>query len=125
GSLSIEQNHQLPSLHGLEALTAVGHDVVIYNNLVTDLDGLAGLREIGRDLRLFFNPVLADVSALHGAVVQGDLFAARSNVMLPTCAAMDLAAALLANGWPGNELDICGNAADACGGGESGYACSG
>jgi hypothetical protein len=69
GSLIIEGNETLTSLHGLSALTVVGIDPgynleITGNPVLTDLDGLTVLAHVGGGLIIHINDSLKDISGL-------------------------------------------------------------
>lgn len=57
GSLTLRQL-PLGSLRGAEALTGVGADLTISSTLVTELESLTSLTDIGRDAHVELNPLL-------------------------------------------------------------------
>jgi hypothetical protein len=71
GDVVVQFDSSLASLAGLENLWHVGGGLTIaYDmNALTDLDGLAGLTEVGDDVHLEGIPGLTDISALDGLAV--------------------------------------------------------
>jgi len=88
GSLTVEENPMLTSLHGLEGITSVVQDyggwclTIMRNDALQSLDGLQGMRRLGsidvhnyygvaQSLSIVGNKVLRNISALSG--VSGSL----------------------------------------------------
>jgi hypothetical protein len=105
---------QLTSFYGLDSLHQIGGDLVISHHWSADdgglqtLEGLEFLTSIGKDLVVFDNFYLNDIDALLNVTALGGNLSVQGNLSLPTCAAEAIAENLTLNGWTGKSV-IAGN----------------
>lgn len=128
GDVTIEGNASLVDLAGLASLATVGGSLFIEeNNALTSLHGLEALRVIDEDLHIGDtccgnngNADLVDLDALYGLTsVGGEAFDAgeiviAENWSLPECAASALVSDLIARGAFSGETTISGNGTGTC-----------
>jgi hypothetical protein len=86
GSLIIENNRALVSVHGLRGLHSVGGEIRFEGNKsLPNLEGLRNLREVGKGIRIANNPSLSTLSAMGSIRSHGGLDLV-NNQSFPKCA---------------------------------------
>jgi len=93
GSVYVLYNLALPSLDGLEGVTAIydGGFVIAGNTVLDDVGALSGLTTLTHGLAIYENTALADIEPLKNVEIPGDSgVLIHDNASLPTCAALDL-----------------------------------
>jgi hypothetical protein len=82
-SLYLSNVNAVNALPGLGALTTVNGDLTLATTSLTDVDDLAGLRQVHGDLVVAGNSVLTDLSGLSGIEVIDGTLSIQSNPALP------------------------------------------
>jgi hypothetical protein len=110
GSLTISCDPQDCRLHelNLEGLTRVNGDLMISGTRLLDLDGLKNLRTVEGDLILQFNDILEDIQGLAGLDTLGGDHARFINRGQPLDQIADLVEQLRDNGFEGDVQIIGG-----------------
>jgi len=115
GDLHVTNSPALDDLSGLSNVRVVGGNLGLNGLPLTDLEDLAAIETVGKDIDVSFNDNLTSVGALHGITSFDRYYYIAANHQLPTCDAESLRDHLLSTGWDGEGQTICGTLEDECG----------
>ncbi|MCP4677429.1 MAG: hypothetical protein GY854_18320 [Deltaproteobacteria bacterium] len=113
---SLKSLEGLHNIHTVEGTVYIGfqkQNVPMHNAALENLDGLAGLAKVGKDLAIVFNESLLDIEGLANLQEVGEGIAIYDNPLLPSCQAQSLVDRLEQTGWDGlllldlNKDDEC------------------